>query len=94
MTDHASNDNAGREPLRRIVISRPDSAFETVIIPLEGELRKALTVNVESLEPPPRLTRRARASTVAKDGSRKPPRLPRPPRLRWWERLAYAWRGL
>ena len=24
----------------------------------------------------------------------KPPRLPRPANLRWWERLAYAWRGL
>lgn len=94
MTDHTSNGNAGREPLKRIVLSRPDSAFETVVIPLEGELRRALTVNVESLEPPPRPTRRERASAVDKADPRKPPRLPRPANLRWWERLAYAWRGL
>ena len=56
-----------------IVISAPDSAFETAIIPLDDEWRQALTANVDYL---------------------KPPRLPRPANLRWWERLAYAWRGL
>lgn len=93
MTNHASNGNIGREPLKRIVLSRPGSAFETVIIPLEGELREALTVNVESLEPPPRFTRRERAA-ADQEGPRKPPRVPRPANLRWWQRLAYAWRGL
>ncbi|MBW3573196.1 MAG: hypothetical protein KY467_19030 [Gemmatimonadetes bacterium] len=76
MADQTSNGNgagASGEPIRRIVISRPESPFETVIIPLEGELRKALTVDIEPL---------------------KPPRLPRPANLRWWERPAWAWRGL
>jgi hypothetical protein len=56
-----------------IVISDPDAAFEIAIIPLDDELKQALTANVDYL---------------------KPPRLPRPENLRWWERLAYAWRGL
>jgi hypothetical protein len=62
-----------RSPIRRIVVSRPDSAFHTVMIPLEGELKERLTADI---------------------GYLKPPRLPRPDNLRWWERLAYAWRGL
>lgn len=56
-----------------VVISDADSAFEIAIIPLDDELRKRLTANVDYL---------------------KPPRLPRPDNLRWWERLAYTWRGL
>lgn len=35
-----------------------------------------------------------RESLTANVGYLKPPRLPRPANLRWWERLAYAWRGL
>jgi hypothetical protein len=62
-----------RQPIRRIVVSRPDSAFHTVMIPLEGDLKESLTADI---------------------GYLKPPRLPRPANLRWWERLAYAWRGL
>jgi hypothetical protein len=91
MVDESANGNgagASGEPLKRIVISRPDSAFETVIIPLEGELRKALTVTPS----PPRARRRD--SMFNENGYLKPPRLPRPANLRWWERLAYAWRGL
>jgi hypothetical protein len=56
-----------------IVISRPDSAFEIEMIPLDDEWRKTLTADIDYL---------------------KPPRVPRPANLRWWERLAYAWRGL
>jgi hypothetical protein len=91
MVDETSNGNGAcprGEPIRRIVISRPDSAFETVIIPLEGELRKALTVTPS----PPRPRRRD--SMFNENGYLKPPRLPRPENLRWRERLAYAWRGL
>lgn len=91
MADQASNGNGAGpcgEPIKRVVISRPDSAFETVIIPLEGELRKALTVTPS----PPRPRRRD--SIFDENGYLKPPRLPRPENLRWWERLAYAWRGL
>jgi hypothetical protein len=87
-TSNGNGAGASGEPLRRIVISRPDSAFETVIIPLEGELRKALTVTPS----PPRPRRRD--SMFNENGYLKPPRLPRPANLRWWERLAYAWRGL
>lgn len=72
-----------------IVISAPDSAFETAIIPLDDEWRQALTANVDSLPPPPRWLR-----CEAARSENKPPRLPRPANLRWWERLAYAWRGL
>ena len=72
-----------------IVISAPDSAFETAIIPLDDEWRQVLTANVDFLPPPPR---RLRCESVRSgNGS---PRLPRPENLRWWERLAYAWRGL
>jgi hypothetical protein len=91
MADEATNGNGpgpSGEPLKRIVLSRPDSAFETVIIPLEGELRKALTVTPS----PPRPRRPD--SMFNENGYLKPPRLPRPENLRWWERLAYAWRGL
>lgn len=56
-----------------IVVSRPGAVLHTEVIPLEGELRESLTIDVDYL---------------------KPPRLPRPDNLRWWERLAYAWRGL
>ena len=35
-----------------------------------------------------------REMLTAKIDYLKPPRLPRPENLRWWERLAYAWRGL
>lgn len=91
MSEHASNRNGGgkaREPIRRIVVSRPDSAFETVMIPLEGDLRDALTVGPLPPRPP------RRDSILDENGYLKAPRLPRPENLRWWERLAYAWRGL
>jgi hypothetical protein len=107
MTDHASNGNAEREPLRRIVVSRPDSAFETVIIPLEGELRDALTVGPLPPRPPrrdsifdengylkPPRVPPVRRELFDENGYLKPPRLPRPDNLRWWERLKWAWRGL
>jgi hypothetical protein len=35
-----------------------------------------------------------REALTAKIDYLKPPLLPRPANLRWWERLAYAWRGL
>lgn len=35
-----------------------------------------------------------RAALTADIGYLKPPRLPRPDNLRWWERLAWAWKGL
>lgn len=76
------------EPIRRIVISRPDSAFETVVIPLEGELREALTVTPSPPRPP------RRDSIFDENGFLKPPRLARPANLRWWQRLSWAWRGL
>jgi hypothetical protein len=63
----------GKEWPDSIVISHPDSAFEIAMIPLDDDLREALTAKVDYL---------------------KPPRLPRPDNLRWWERLAWAWRGL
>jgi hypothetical protein len=91
MSEHASNGNGAgrvRQPISRIVVSRPDSAFETVMIPLEGELRDALTVGPLPKRPP------RRDSMFNENGYLKPPRLPRPANLRWWERLAYAWRGL
>ena len=87
-TSNGSGSGLWDEPLERIVISRPDSAFETVIIPLEGELRDALTVTPSPPRPP------RRDSMFDENGYLKPPRLPRPDNLRWWERLAYAWRGL
>ena len=72
-----------------IIISSPDSAFETAIIPLDDDWRQLLTANVDFLPPPPR--RLPYESVRSRNGS---PRLPRPENLRWWERLAYAWRGL
>ncbi|HEX2210427.1 MAG TPA: hypothetical protein VHG93_22300 [Longimicrobium sp.] len=71
-----------------IVVSRPGAVLHTEVIPLEGELRQALTVTPS----PPRPRRRD--SIFDENGYLKPPRLPRPENLRWWERLAYAWRGL
>lgn len=91
MSEHASNGNGAgkvRKPIRRIVVSHPDSAFETVMIPLEGELRDALTVGPLPPRPP------RPDSILDENGYLKAPRLPRPESLRWWERLAYAWRGL
>lgn len=91
MSEHASNGNGvgkARAPIRRIVVSNPDSAFETVMIPLEGELREALTVGPLPPRPP------RRDSIIDENGHLKAPRLPRPANLRWWERLAYVWRGL
>lgn len=71
-----------------IVVSRPGAVLYTEVIPLEGELREALTVRPL----PPRKPRRD--SIVDENGCLKPPRLPRPDNLRWWERLAWAWKGL
>lgn len=74
--EHAANGTGAgvvKEWPDAIMISHPDSAFEIEMIPLDDELRKALTANIDYL---------------------KPPRLPRPANLRWWERMAYAWRGL
>jgi hypothetical protein len=91
MAEHATNGaGAGkaRGRIKQIVVSRPDSAFETVMIPLEGELRDALTVGPLPPRPP------RRESLIDEYGYFKAPRLPRPENLRWWERLAYAWRGL
>jgi hypothetical protein len=91
MSEHVANGNGAgkaRQPIRRIVVSHPDSAFETVMIPLEGELRDALTIGPLPARPP------RRDSIIDENGYLKPPRLPRPANLRWWERLAYAWRGL
>jgi hypothetical protein len=91
MVEHANNGSGagrGRLPIKRIVVSRPDSAFETVMIPLEGELRDALTIGPLPARPP------RRDSIIDENGYLKAPRLPRPANLRWWERLAYAWRGL
>ncbi|HEX6369105.1 MAG TPA: hypothetical protein VF006_09230 [Longimicrobium sp.] len=91
MPEHASNGN-GTGRVRRwpepIVVSSPDSAFETVMIPMDDELREALTVRPRPPRPP------RRDSMVDENGYLKAPRLPRPENLRWWERLAYAWRGL
>lgn len=56
-----------------IVVSRPGAVLYTEIYPLEGELRDALTTNINWIGLP------------REDES---------PRRRWWERLAYAWRGL
>jgi hypothetical protein len=71
-----------------ILVSRPGAVLRTHIIPLEGELRDALTVGPLPSRPP------RRDSMVDENGYLKPPRLPWPANLRWWERLAYAWRGL
>jgi hypothetical protein len=75
--NHCASDETGaahgKEWPEPIVISHPDSAFEIEMIPLDDELREALTANVDYL---------------------KPPRLPRPDNLRWWERVKWAWRGL
>jgi hypothetical protein len=88
ISTNGSGAPGAREPIRRIVVSDPDSAFHTVMIPLEGELKEALTVRPR----PPRPRRHD--SIFDEDGYLKPPRLPRPENLRWWERLAYAWKGL
>jgi hypothetical protein len=71
-----------------IVVSRPGAVLHTQIIPLEGELRDALTIGPLPARPP------RPDSIIDENGYLKAPRLPRPDNLRWWERLAYAWRGL
>lgn len=77
-----------------MVVSRPDAVLHTEILPLQGALKRSLTANVDSLPPAPRRWRRDSGPRLGGDGSLRPPRLARPANLRWWERLAYAWRGL
>jgi hypothetical protein len=72
-----------------IVVSEPGAMLHTEVLPLEGELLKGLTINVD-----PEVRRPRPDSMFDENGYFKPPRLPRPENLRWWERLAYAWRGL
>ena len=95
MNDYSRNDQGGTRKSRLgpgwIVVSDPGAVLHTEILPLEGKLREGLTVK-RPLSPPPRRARRD--SMFDEDGYLKPPRLPRPANLRWWERLAYAWRGL
>jgi hypothetical protein len=74
-----------------IVVSEPGAALYTEVLPLEGELKEGLTIKSPLLPAP----RRPRPDSMFdENGYFKPPRLPRPDNLRWWERLAYAWRGL
>jgi hypothetical protein len=95
MNEHSTS---GRDPSRTarlgpgwIVVSEPGAVLHTEILPLDGKLREGLTIK-RPLSPPPRWPRRD--SMFDSNGYLKPPRLPRPANLRWWERLAYAWRGL
>lgn len=90
-----------------IVVSRPGAVLHTEVLPLEGELREGLTVRPPRVRArggrslfddngylkPPRVPP-TRPELFDENGYLKPPRLPRPENLRWWERLAYAWRGL
>ena len=95
INDHPTNDRASTPRSRLgpgwIVVSQPGAVLHTEILPLEGELKEGLTIK-KPLSGPPR--RRRPDSMFDKNGYLKPPRLPRPDNLRWWERLAYAWRGL
>lgn len=95
MNEHSMNerDDARKSRLGPgwIVVSEPGAVLHTEILPLEGKLREGLTVK-SPLSSPPRRPRRD--SMFDEYGYLKPPRLPRPANLRWWERLAYAWRGL
>jgi hypothetical protein len=86
-TTNGSAGASGRWP-DPVVVSRPGAVLRTQVIPLEGELRDALTVGPLPARPP------RRESIIDENGYLKAPRLPRPANLRWWERLAYAWRGL
>lgn len=92
MNSHAANDLNGARKSRYgpgwIVVSEPGAVLHTEVLPLEGELRDGLTVGPLPPRPP------RRDSMIDENGYFKPPRLPRPENLRWWERLAYAWRGL
>lgn len=95
MNDHPVNDRENSRKSRLgpgwIVVSEPGAVLHTEILPLEGKLREGLTIK-RPLSPPPRPPRRD--SIIDENGYFKAPRLPRPDNLRWWERLAYAWRGL
>ena len=95
MNEHPMNDPASPHTSRLgpewIVVSQPGAVLHTEILPLEGALKEGLTIR-KPLSGPPRRPRRD--SIFDENGYLKPPRLPRPENLRWWERLAYAWRGL
>ena len=95
MNDHLmDNRNDARKPRFGpgwIVVSEPGAALHTEILPLDGELKEGLTVRGPLL-PTPRQPRRD--SIFDENGYLKAPRLPRPENLRWWERLAWAWKGL
>ena len=99
----------GGDSIRRIVEYTADGAYRIVRIPLEGKVKDWLTIDIDFTKPrrdglpsmftedgylKPPLLRREPRSLLDKDGYMKPPPRIRPDNLRWWERLAWAWRGL
>ncbi len=106
-TNGASNTPRSRFGPGWVVVSRPGAVHHTEILPLEGEFKESLTVRPPRL-PPSRGERSLfdengylkpwsgprERSLFDENGYLKPPRPQRPANLRWWERLAWAWRGL